>query len=60
MESTIISESTIDGTQITFYGISGTPVGEIYIVACSGENKFFESKSKANGVYVKKAKSLLA
>lgn len=59
MDSTVISESTINGTKVSFYCVRGTPVGEIYIVSCSGENKFFESKSKANGVYVKKAKALL-
>lgn len=60
MESTVINESTINGTKISFYCVSETPVGDIYIVACSGENKFFENQGEAKAVYVKKAKSLLS
>lgn len=60
MESSTISESTINGTKISFYCVSGTPVGEIYIVAAPDVNKFFEAKEEAKALYVKKAKSLLA
>lgn len=59
MESSTISESTINGTQVSFFCVSGTPVGEIYIVACSGENKFFGNQTEAKALYVKKAKALL-
>lgn len=59
MESKTISESTINGTQVSFYCISGSPVGDIFIVTSKGENKFFGSHDEAKALYVKKAKSLL-
>ena len=59
MECTTVSESTINGTKISFYCVSGTPVGDIFIVACSDENKFYESRDEAKAVYVRKVKSLL-
>ena len=60
METTTVSESVIDGVHVSFYCVSGTPVGEVYIVACAGENKFFEGKDEARSVYIKKARALLA
>lgn len=59
MELSTISESTINGTKISFYCVSGTPVGEIYIVTSQGETKHFGNRDEAKALYVKKAKSLL-
>ena len=59
MESKTISESTINGTQVSFYCVSGTPVREIYIVTSQGDTKYFGDQAEAKALYVKKAKSLL-
>lgn len=60
MESTTISESTINGANVSFYCISGTPVGDVFIVAAPGENKFFGNRNEAKATYVRKAKALLS
>lgn len=60
MSSETISESIINGVKVSFYCVSGTPVGDVFIVASQGENKFFGERDAAKATYVKKAKALLA